>query len=47
MTGTPEVVIRRGETLVEGGELVAKPGSGRFVRRARVGEELKPGVAVG
>ena len=27
-------------------ELVAKPGSGQFVKRARFGEELKPGVAV-
>jgi dihydropyrimidinase len=42
VTGTPELVMRRGEILVEGGELVAKPGSGQFVRRARVGEELKP-----
>jgi dihydropyrimidinase len=47
VTGTPEVVIRRGEVLVENGELVARPGSGRFIPRARVGEELKPGVAVG
>src|SRR5918996_1231161 len=47
VTGSPEVVLRRGEILVEGGELVAKPGSGRFIRRARVGEELKSGVAVG
>jgi len=47
VTGTPEIVIRRGEILVENGELVARPGSGRFIPRARVGEELKPGVAVG
>ena len=47
MTGAPELVIRRGEVLVENGELVARPGSGRFVPRARFGEELKPGVAVG
>ncbi len=40
VTGTPEVVLRRGEILMEGDELVAKPGSGRFVRRARFGEEL-------
>ena len=46
VTGTPELVLRRGEILVENGELVAKPGSGQFVPRARVGEELKPGVAV-
>jgi dihydropyrimidinase len=42
VTGAPELVLRRGEILVEGGELVAKPGSGQFVRRARVGEALKP-----
>ena len=47
MTGSPEVVLRRGELLVENGELVRRPGSGRFVPRARVGEELKAGVAVG
>jgi dihydropyrimidinase len=47
VTGAPEIVIRRGEVLVENGELVGRPGSGRFVPRARVGEELKPGVAVG
>jgi hypothetical protein len=28
--------------LVDGDELVAKPGIGRFVARARFGEELKP-----
>jgi hypothetical protein len=28
--------------LVEGGELVAEPGIGRFVARAKFGEELKP-----
>jgi hypothetical protein len=28
--------------LVEGDELVARPGVGRFVERARFGEELKP-----
>jgi dihydropyrimidinase len=47
VTGSPEVVLRRGEILVEGDELVAKPGSGQFVRRAKFGEELKPAVAVG
>src|ERR671918_2359561 len=47
VTGAPEVVLRRGEILVENDELVARPGSGRFVARARFGEELKPSVAVG
>ena len=46
VTGSPEVVLRRGEILVEGDELVGKPGSGQFVRRAKFGEELKPAVAV-
>jgi dihydropyrimidinase len=42
VTGSPEVVLRRGEVLVDGEELVAKPGSGQFVKRARFGEELAP-----
>jgi dihydropyrimidinase len=40
--GSPEVVLLRGHVLVENGELLAKPGIGRFVRRARFGQELKP-----
>jgi dihydropyrimidinase len=44
--GTPEVVLLRGQVLVENGELVAQPGVGQFVKRARFGEELKPAVAV-
>jgi dihydropyrimidinase len=47
VTGAPEIVLRRGEVLVENDELVGRIGSGQFVRRARFGEELKPGVAVG
>src|SRR6058998_2959469 len=42
VTGTPEVVLLRGHVLVEGDELVAEPGIGQFVRRAKFGEELKP-----
>jgi dihydropyrimidinase len=42
VTGTPEVVLLRGQVLVEGDELVAEPGVGRFVARARFGDELKP-----
>ena len=42
VTGTPEVVLLRGQILVEGDELVAEPGIGQFVRRAKFGEELKP-----
>jgi dihydropyrimidinase len=40
VTGTPEVVLLRGNVLVENGELVASPGIGRYVSRARFGEEL-------
>jgi dihydropyrimidinase len=42
VTGSPELVLRRGEVIVEGDELLAKRGSGQFVRRARFGEELAP-----
>jgi dihydropyrimidinase len=42
VTGVPETVLLRGQVLVEGGELVAKPGVGRFVKRARFGERLEP-----
>src|SRR5881398_2273760 len=33
--------------LFENDELVAKPGSGQFIKRARFGEELKPAVLAG
>jgi dihydropyrimidinase len=39
--GSPEVVLLRGNVLVENDQLVASPGVGRFVARARFGEELK------
>jgi len=42
VTGSPEVVLLRGNVLVENDELVAKPGIGQFVKRARFGEELRP-----
>jgi dihydropyrimidinase len=42
--GSPEVVLLRGNVLVEGDQLVAKPGIGQFVKRAKFGEELKPAV---
>ncbi len=42
VTGTPEVVLLRGHVLVEDGRLVAEPGIGQFVRRARFGEQLAP-----
>src|SRR6266542_3772849 len=42
VTGSPEVVLLRGNVLVEGGELVAEPGVGEFVERAAFGQELLP-----
>src|SRR5512132_4297720 len=46
VTGSPEVVLLRGHVLVEDGELVASPGIGRYVARAKFGEELKAETAV-
>jgi dihydropyrimidinase len=47
VTGAPEIVLRRGEVIVDGDELLGKPGSGQFVKRARFGEELAPSATVG
>src|SRR5213082_534653 len=41
VTGTPELVLLRGNVLVEGDELVASPGIGQFVARAKFGQELR------
>jgi dihydropyrimidinase len=41
VTGAPEVVLLRGNVLVEGDSLVAEPGIGQFVARAKFGQELK------
>ncbi len=41
VVGSPEIVLLRGNVLVENGALVAEPGIGRFVARARFGGELK------
>ena len=46
VVGAPELVLLRGNVLVEDGELVGKPGTGRFVRRARFGEPLEAGATV-
>jgi dihydropyrimidinase len=48
VTGAPEVVLVRGQVIVENDELVAEPGAGQFVKRARFGEELlaSPAAAV-
>ena len=40
MIGAPEVVLVRGQVIVDHDELVAAPGAGQFVRRARFGERL-------
>jgi len=45
VTGSPEIVLLRGNVLVENGDLVASPGIGQFVKRARFGQELKPAAA--
>jgi dihydropyrimidinase len=46
VTGSPEVVLLRGNVLVENDELVASPGIGQYVARAKFGQELKPEPAV-
>jgi dihydropyrimidinase len=46
VTGSPEVVLLRGNVLVENEELVASPGIGQFVARAKFGEELKAEAAI-
>jgi dihydropyrimidinase len=46
VTGTPELVLLRGNVLVDGDELVAQPGIGQFVARAKFGEELRPAATV-
>jgi dihydropyrimidinase len=46
VTGSPEVVLLRGNVLVENDELVASPGIGQFGARAKFGEELSAEPAV-
>jgi dihydropyrimidinase len=41
VTGSPETVLLRGHVLVENDELVAQPGIGQYIARARFGKELK------
>jgi dihydropyrimidinase len=40
VTGAVDLTMVRGNVIVEGGELVAEPGVGQFVKRACFGEEL-------
>jgi len=42
VTGSPELVLLRGNVLVEEGELIVQPGVGQFIARARFGGELRP-----
>ncbi|HEY8236724.1 MAG TPA: dihydropyrimidinase [Gaiellaceae bacterium] len=42
VTGVPQVVLLRGNLLVENDELVASPGVGQFIARAKFGKELRP-----
>ena len=44
VTGAPEAVMVRGQVIVENDELVAQSGAGKFVKRARFGEEI-PGTS--
>ena len=46
VTGSPDVVLLRGHVLVEDGELVASPGVGQFVARAKFGDELRAQTAL-
>jgi dihydropyrimidinase len=41
VTGDVDVVLLRGNVVVENGELIGQPGLGQFVKRAKFGEELK------
>ncbi|MFN2468169.1 MAG: dihydropyrimidinase [Gaiellaceae bacterium] len=45
VVGSPELVLLRGQVIFEDGEVVAEPGTGQFVRRARFGEELPAAVS--
>ncbi|HUK44680.1 MAG TPA: dihydropyrimidinase [Gaiellaceae bacterium] len=40
VVGSPEIVLLRGNVLVDDGDLVASPGIGRYVARAKFGHEL-------
>ncbi len=40
VVGSPDTVLLRGNVIVENDTLLAKPGSGQFIKRARFGEQL-------
>ncbi len=41
VVGAPEVVLVRGQVVVENDELVGEPGAGQFVKQARFGQDLR------
>ncbi len=45
LTGWPVTVLSRGERVIDGGRLVAEPGRGRFIARARPDFTGYPGSA--
>jgi dihydropyrimidinase len=45
--GAPEMVLLRGQVIVDHDELVAAPGAGRFLHRARFGETSRASAAEG
>jgi dihydropyrimidinase len=47
VSGAPETVLVRGQVIVESDQLVGKPGDGKFVKRARFGEELPSATHAG
>jgi dihydropyrimidinase len=49
VVGAPDVVLVRGQMIVGGDKLIAKPGSGRYVRRDRFGQTARvaPPTVVG
>ena len=46
VVGAPELVMVRGQVIVENDELVAQPGAGQFLKRAKAGEQLTAREAV-
>ena len=46
VVGAPELVMVRGQVIVERDQLVGQPGAGQFVRRARFGEALTASATV-
>jgi dihydropyrimidinase len=44
VVGSPEVVLLRGNVLVENDELVASPGIGKYIARAKFGDQLAGGA---